>query len=272
MRKLAFLLAYGLSCNAQTDPVPRSFAGAPSFELASIKPSPPPNVNITKVGCSGGPGSADPIMILCENMPLSALVMKAYGMQPYQLSEKTPSWLMSPFDMVAKVPPNTSGEQVLVMWRNLLAERFKLTVHHENKDVPVYALVIAKGESKLIGVTTDGPMPAGHGPGTKSRGVLAPAKGCDRHVSSDDMEIASLVHGLSVSLQRPVINDTGLTGRYKIELQWLKEDASTSDPESFFCPTIFEAVKEQLGLQLEPRKRQIEILVIDHAEKMPTEN
>ena len=113
-----------------------------AFEVASVKPSPPHTGNLTKMGCSGGPGTSDPGTILCENLVLSSLVMKLYGVQPYQLS--APTSLMSLYDIVAKVPANTSAEQVNVMWRNLLAERFQLKVHRESKEMPVYALVVAR--------------------------------------------------------------------------------------------------------------------------------
>ena len=94
--------------------------------------------------------------------------------------------------------------------------------------------------------------------------------GYSRYAS--DLDIAAFVRSLSISMARAVIDETGLKGRYKIELEYEKEDLSTSDPEGSACPTIFAAMKDQLGLELLPRNGSIEMLVIDHFEKVPTEN
>ncbi|MGB7762714.1 MAG: TIGR03435 family protein [Bryobacteraceae bacterium] len=134
-----------------------SFAGAilaqkpadsPAFEVASVKAAAPPAPGRLMVGMRGGPGTPDPGQVTFTNVTQRMLIARAYGVQDYQISG--PGWLESErYDIVAKVPKGATKEQFLVMIQNLLAERFKLTLHHETRELPQYTLVVAKNGPKL---------------------------------------------------------------------------------------------------------------------------
>src|SRR3954451_10262547 len=116
-------------------------AGQPTFEVASVKPAPPQSGHMFRIGMSGGPGTPDPGRINFENVSLKNVIMRAYNVKGYQISG--PSWLDSErFDITAKVPAGATKEQFQLMLQNLLAERFKLQLHRESKQMPVYALVV----------------------------------------------------------------------------------------------------------------------------------
>jgi len=123
-------------------------AESPTFEVASVKPAPPPTGMGMRVMMRGGPGSADPGQITYSNVSLKGILTTAYGVKGYQING--PKWLDSErFDIVAKIPKGATKEQFQLMLQNLLAERFKLTLHHETKELPMYALVVGKGGPKL---------------------------------------------------------------------------------------------------------------------------
>lgn len=174
------------------------------------------------------------------------------------------------------------------MMRNLLAERFKLMVHHEQKETPVYYLVIAKNGPKLkesvphdaaeepaAAIDPSQPLkrdkegapviPPGSGI------TMAMANGHGRLRLDDDttLKFAELIGG---PLQRPVIDGTGLKGKYDFMLSWVPEQRGGGTPESDSGPTLQDAIKAQLGLRLESKKALVDVLVIDSAEKVPTGN
>jgi uncharacterized protein (TIGR03435 family) len=136
--------------------------------------------------------------------------------------------------------------------RQLLEQRFKLAVHREPKEVPGYALVAAKGGPKLH---------PGAG-ASASGGIIYPGG-----IRGPKWTMASFAAALSSPVGRPVIDQTGIQGDYEIEVAYAR-DGDTDSP----LPSVFTALQEQLGLKLEPRRVPIEILVIDHAEKVPAEN
>lgn len=265
------------------------------FEVASIKPSPPPEGRGIRVSCTGGPGSKDPTLFTCENMSLNNLVCNAYEIAYYQLS--APDWgMQTRFHVNARVPAGATKEQFRLMLQKLLADRFKLVVHHETKDFQKYELVVAKGGPKL--------KPAAPPPAPKDDAApsSAPAERTGPHLDKDgypavgsDRPGMAIMNGRArmyqpgVTMDRmagmlagqtgsPVTNATGLDGKYDISLYWqggggMRASASADGAaESEPGPTIFEAIQQQLGLKLESRKGPIDILVIDHAEKTPIEN
>jgi uncharacterized protein (TIGR03435 family) len=164
----------------------------PAFEVASIKPAVPQPPGRFWTGGRGGPGSADPGQATFMNVTQRFLLSKAYGVQDYQISG--PGWLDSEhYDIVAKVPKGATKEQFAMMIQNLLAERFNLTLHHETKELPRYALVVAKNGPKLKeaapppaadaatakdgAAPPDGGPPPGGGPGAgPPPGALGPAR------------------------------------------------------------------------------------------------
>ena len=186
-------------------------------------------------------------------------------MKRYQIAG--PAWLENVgFSIVAKVPSDATKEQVLVMLVNLLVERFHLAYHRENRDIPVYALIVAKNGPKLS---------LAHNDPDDGGGSIGGWKGNVRWQATNQTA-SDIASTLTFYLDRPVIDQTGLTDRYDFTLIWTPEhpyigparpDAEPAEP----APTIFAAVQE-LGLKLDARKSPYEMIVIDRIEKTPLEN
>ena len=258
-----------------------------TFEVASIKPANPDAMGI-RINFVPGGG------LRAENVRLRQLIEFAYQVHPFQISGG-PGWMNSQgFDVLAKAPEPAEatdlrkltdaqrdrlGEQIRQRLQALLAERFQLTIHRETKEMPVYALVVAKNGPKLKESADpergDQQMRAGRG-----------------ELSATTMKIQALASHLSRVTGRPVLDNTGLKGTYDFKLEWTPEPGGPGggpfagspgagrlaeekaagigapDPTG---PSIFTALQEQLGLKLESQKGPVEILVIDRAEK-PSEN
>ena len=248
-------------------------ATAPAFEVASVKPAPPPTAGKFMVQMGGDPGMVD-----YKNVSLKSVIARAYEMKEYQVSG--PEWLDSArFDILAKTPPNTPREQVPAMLRNLLAERFQLTAHIEQKVVPAYALLVGKTGFKLKPV--DG----------EAEGRIRMTIGPRGRQMSGPTTIADLAGSLAQIMDRPVTDLTEIKGTYNIELEWVPDEregggilakmkamaeaASTDphgDPAGPNGLTLFGALQEKLGLRLESRKSPVDIVVVDSARQAPTEN
>src|SRR5437868_2950308 len=113
----------------------------PTFEVASIKPSAPITDGRIMTRIRGGPGTPDPGQFTCTNVTIKLLMINAYNVKGYQIAG--PDWMDSErFDITAKISPDTTKEQFQQMLQNLLKERFHLTLHHQNKEMPMYALVV----------------------------------------------------------------------------------------------------------------------------------
>jgi uncharacterized protein (TIGR03435 family) len=217
-----------------------------------------------------------------------------------------PNWLDSVrFDIVAKVPEGATKEQAKVMLQNLLAERFKLTLHRETKELPVYALVVGAKGPKLKDSTPTDTAPAPDSAVRPSlRGMKLGPDGCpDMQQMSGGragafmimtpngecmISKAETMDGLAAQLSngfdRPVIDQTGLKGRYDFKLRYdpssmpggrggpkdAMDPAPAADGDSTLG--IFTALQEQLGLKLEPTKGPVDLLVIDHIQKTPAQN
>jgi uncharacterized protein (TIGR03435 family) len=199
-------------------------------------------------------------------------------MKDYQVSGL--EWLDSArFDVVAKIPPNTPPGQVPLMLQNLLAERFKLTAHREQKVMPVYAMVVGKNGPKLKPVEGE--------PGGRMRMSIGPR---GRQMSGPTT-MSALAGGLSQMLDRPVVDLTELKGTYDIDLEWVPDEregggmmakmkalaeAASVDPHGDpLGPnglSLFGALQEKLGLRMEARKSPVDIVVVDSAQQVPTEN
>ncbi len=228
-----------------------------SFEVVSIKPSAP--------DAQGSSISRNPHgRFSTKNVTLRALIGMAWSVREFQV-EVAPKWFDSDGFDIAAVPANYSengqrtvgGAEMNTMIRGLLADRFKLAAHRETKEGPVYFLVVGKAGSKMHelppDVANNGVM-TGHG---KIRG--------------NRVLMSVLAKTLSSQLSRTVIDKTGLTGEYDVNLEWNPDLTAPENGIAPEGPSIFTAVQEQLGLKLEPGKGPVEVLVIDHAEK-PTEN
>ena len=157
------------------------------------------------------------------------------------------------------------------MMQAMLAERFKLTVHHEQKELGKYDLVIAKGGVKLQPPTDVEGAPKGGDGNPQPKGSMMVRNG---QLTGEGIPVSNLATFLAQMLHKQVVDKTGLTGNYDMSLKWQPEDQS---PESHDAtggeqaPSIFTAVQEQLGLKLEPTKRLVDTVVVDHVE-MPSEN
>jgi uncharacterized protein (TIGR03435 family) len=222
------------------------------------------------------------------NISLKMLLQAAYGIRE-DLISGAPSWADSArYDIDAKVAgpdvdtlKKLSPEQRRSMLQPMLAERFKLVVHTETKQLPVYELVVAKGGSKLKEATPGDTYANGiKGPdGVGRGGMMRVGPG---QLTAQGVPMSSMVNMLSQQLHHTVIDKTGLTGKYDLELNWTPDQGSDpmfkgadssqhdSAPDSS-GPSIFTALQEQLGLKLQSTKGPVETLVIDHVE-MPSEN
>jgi uncharacterized protein (TIGR03435 family) len=177
--------------------------------------------------------------------------------------ENVPGWLDTDrFDIVAKADmegtPNNA--QVRVMLQKLLADRLNLRVHLEKKEAAIYALTVQSSGPKLTRSTSDpnGPAPGGM---TRQPGHW--------HVTALNVNMETFAGGLQGILDQPVMDRTGLSGRFDITLDWAPDESAFDSAAAF--PDLFTALKDQLGLKLESTKGLVDILVIDHIEK-PSEN
>lgn len=168
---LKALIRIGLAVLPAAAVLAQAAADKLTFEVASVKPAAPPTPGRMQIMMRGGPGTSDPGQATFSNVTQRMLLAKAYGVQDYQISG--PGWLDSErYEIVAKVPKGTTEEQFKVMLQNLLADRFKLTLHHETKDLPRYELVVAKNGPKLKEAAA-----ALAGDGTAGSGDAGPAGG-----------------------------------------------------------------------------------------------
>ena len=229
------------------------------FDVATVKLSPPPSGNSININLGGTRnGRLD-----LANATLSDCVKFAYGIvSDAQLAG--PDWMngqgVPRFDIVGQAPADTPREQLLLMLQTLLADRLKLAVHHEQRNLSHLALVTGKSGPKMREVSVDPTKPA------RNSGVRG-------HIAGSAMSMQVLATLLSRFERETVVDMTGLNGLFEVNLEWTPDKdpgAVTDAVES--RPTLFTAVQEQLGLRLESRKGPVEVLVIDHAEKTPKEN
>ncbi len=220
------------------------------------------------------------------------LLAVAYGLGWDQISG--PSWLGNEYYAVdAKVPPGTTKEQLKLMWQSLLAERFNLKIHFTTKDVSAYELSVAKNGPKL---RKSGDFPAQQEPGFPVLGPnsrhgmsMAPPRNVRQTFRSFSM--TELCQELSWTVseegqsgwlgyfsQGRVIDKTGLDGTYDFTLEFAGRYQSGAYPPPLpdgqvdTAPTLFDALQQQLGLKLEAIKAKVDALIVDHVDRVPTEN
>jgi uncharacterized protein (TIGR03435 family) len=205
--------------------------------------------------------------IAFTNLQLQNLIMLAYGVGRGQVSapKSLESALANRYDLVAKVSQHVEKEQIQQMLQRLLAERFQIALHRESKSMPVYALVVAGGGTKMKQVPDDGQESGCDRSFAQTPGVSLAA---DCHCMRPGDIAAALTAYAPGYLGWPVVDQTGLSGLYDFRLEWItraESDAGSSGP------TIFAAL-DLLGLKLEKRRQTLEVIVIDHAEKRPVDN
>jgi len=270
----------------------------PSFEVASIKPD-HSGASFIRIG---GP---DTSRWTATNISTRMLITFAYNMRDFQVSGG-PSWINSDkLDIDAKVEDSLAREmqklsreqqqdQMRLMMQSLLADRFKLSVSHDTKQLPVYSLVVAKGGPKLKEVpppaaqVSPGPPPAVPPPGGANPPPVPPGmfrmmigRGGVSTLTASASPISNLVMMLSQQLGRQLVDQTGLKGTYDFTLQWTSDiglgggplpvapdSAGTNDTGG---TSIFTALQDQLGLRLKSTKGPVDTIVIEHIEE-PSEN
>jgi uncharacterized protein (TIGR03435 family) len=230
-------------------------ARAQSFEAASVKVPPVASGDLYNINLGTIKGDT----VTLANASLADCIRFAYGLTS-DLQLSGPDWIKSKevrYDIIAKTAPGTTREQALRMMQALLAERFRLVFHREQRVLAYYALVVAKGGSKMPAAND---IPAS---------VPAGAQGQLR-IISNRMPMFTVATLLSRYMRAFVVDETGLTGTFEVKLIWTPDDRPVPDDER--GPSVFTAVQEQLGLRLAPQKGPREVLVVDSAEKTPTEN
>jgi uncharacterized protein (TIGR03435 family) len=262
------------------------YAQSTSFEVASLKRVDPGEIErlaaaersgqdiSMRVGWWGGPGTNDPELFTAGNVSLSRLITRAYDLNANQLT--APEWAgIERYNLRAKLRLGVTEEQFRLMLQNLLAERVRLQVHWETKETPSFDLVVAKAGPKFKeAASTPSPaarFPEGYPdlpPGEETTGITQRGRAVFRAHGEAMERIADL---LSAYLRFPVKDATGLRGKYDFALYWV-QNPNVLPPEADTGPTLSEALQEQLGLKLETSRGSIRILVIDHAEKIPTDN
>jgi len=253
-------------------------AMAPVFEVASIKPSKSGDVGFTM-------GWFSPDQYTATGTTLQMLMLEAYGVEDHLISGG-PNWFNSDkFDIEAKVDSSAAGQLHRLsydqfklenrrMLQALLANLFQLTLHRETKELPLYALVIAKYGPKLQEAKPGDTYPNGikdtYGKGHGD--VMSIRRG---QLTGQGIPMADLVQELSQQLGHIVLDKTGLTGKYDFTLQWMSDtnqaptgsqQRTDNSPPPDSGLSLFTAIREQLGLKLEQQKGPVEVLVIDHAE------
>jgi uncharacterized protein (TIGR03435 family) len=229
-----------------------------AFEAVSIKPSP-----VSDEGREPGMRKENFGGIDYKYMAVSSLIQKAYGIKDYQLILRR-GYRQREWHIVARSPANSRVEDVPLMLRSLLAERFHLAFHRETKEMPVYELVVAKGGSRLKEVDP----PGGGLGGTRT------AEGMVRW--NGKTPLATLVRALTSELRMPVIDKTGIQGIFDLDFEYAPP--ATGNPSngaptaSLPGPTISDAMEKALGLKLQARKDPVQILVVDRLEETPTAN
>ena len=238
------------------------------FEVVTIKP-------LERPMRSGLRGQGDPRTLNYPSAPLRFLIRQAYGVADYQI--KAPAWIDTQYyDVVAKIPEGASPKQGPAMLQTMLAARLGLKTHRESQMEPAYALIVGKNGPKLT--KFDAAARGSDGKPVPSMSFRPPG-----HFEYHGLTLPMVAQSLSMSLGRPVIDRTGIEGTFDIvmdvdpvDLEGMRKSAAAlglapSSRENSAAPSIFTVIQE-FGLKLESRKESVQHLIVDHVEKMPTEN
>jgi len=268
----------------------------PEFEVASVKRLPQDAGQPKRLV---GAGRSDPGRVSYPGATLRSVLSRAYGVHPDQVFG--PDWISTEtYSIEAKVPAGATAGLVNLMLQNLLAERFKLTLHHEMRNIERYELSVASGGPKLQAPAAAAPAAAANPtPGDATGPVPTDKDGCPilppgQHATvttlgnvrcgsfrmasvSDLVESLRLFQGLDDKAGGPanVVDRTGIDGQFDFTLRFAKAplpgaEGEASDPTG--SPFLAAALEKQLGLKLVKKKGPLEVLVIDHADRVPTEN
>ncbi|MDE3198539.1 MAG: TIGR03435 family protein [Acidobacteriota bacterium] len=229
-----------------------------AFEVASIKPATPIEFGRTSVRRSVTKENGVRGHLNYQGISLLDLIADAYRLQHRQISG--PDWLSSRrFDILATIPAALNNNQIPEMLALLLQDRFHLKTHEEMEKEQVYRLVVAK----LVN-TNPNLRKADKETGISGRSTKATQQ-IDARTT-----LVNFAEYLSEKLSSPVIDQTGLTGAYSIHLEWTPDTVASPGVDA--GPSLFTAVREQLGLRLRAGKMSVKLLVVDRVEKDPDAN
>jgi uncharacterized protein (TIGR03435 family) len=238
--------------NGATKPLMMAKDADPDWNVVSVKPS-DPNAKRVRIDIEGR-------HVVVENEPVWMMLRLAYGVQASQIVG-VPEWVKTErwdADGVPDLDGQPDVKQLQSMVRKLLAERFGLKLHHEQREMPVFALTVTKGGPKLMIKSTGDPN------GLPNRDARPGDGGWRNKFTNTSMPDLALM--LMLYVDRPVVDKTGLQGRYDFQLGWTADETQATT-DSSLPPGLFTAIQEQLGLKLEPVKAMADVLVIDKVER-----
>jgi len=238
----------------------------PEFEVASVKPNVSGSTNFLMRPPAHGRFTA-------TNVPLKLLIALAYQVRPSEISGG-PAWIVSDkYDVNGKAADsNVNADQSRFMLQRMLEDRFKLMVHRETKEMPVYVLLPAKNGLKVQAAKEGSCVESSNSPRTSTSppicgSIILMTNG----IAGRKMSMAQLANSLSGIVGPPVIDKTGYAGYFDFQLEFSREltavQANVATPADTSEPSIFTALQEQLGMKLEATKGPVEVLVIDRAER-----
>jgi uncharacterized protein (TIGR03435 family) len=221
-------------------------AQQPEFESASVKPASPMKGNSYTIQMGGDSSVQNFTNVIFEN-----LLEHAYSVKRYQVIG--PDWIdTATFDIVARMPAGATEKQVPIMLQKLLVDRFHLKAHRQTKDLPVYLLTVAKGGVKAH--PADPKDAAGMRESSVGTGSV--------DLPGRNMTTEALVEVLSHVVDRPLVDRTGLAEEFAFKMRWHSGDELS----------LFDAIRQNLGLKVDSGKAPIEVLVIEHVDRVPVEN
>lgn len=251
----------------------QSAQASKSFEVASAKRLLQPSATVST---AGGPGTSDPGRWVRSNVTLLSLLTEAFQIQGHAIVG--PDWLRSNrYEIVARVPAGASRDDIPSMLQQLITERFGLTFHREQREMPGYALVTSGGAPKLKpAAATPAPIPGRGGFPGIPEGIAPGAIKIDsvdtlRRFAAGAMSMSEFANYLAGLTNFPVTDLTQLQGKYDIILYYEKPTAIRPDaPDNGL--DLMSALREQLGVELRTRKTRVDLLMIDHIEQTPVAN
>ncbi len=260
---------------------------APRFAVASIKRN--PSREQLSMAVPMGVGYRPGGRMTAGNAPLAMLIQRAYSVHDFQVVGG-PSWIHTDgYDIEAKPETNTDQKRMWLMLRTLMADRFKLSMHHETRSLPVFDLEAVKGGPKLAAPTGGACAEVLTGPPERGQHAAPPCgpgllkSGTGLSMEGISVSMPALAKMLSSLLGREVIDKTGFTGRFALHLDFAMDDtldglpnpeapdASGQRAAAATGPSLRTALQEQLGLRLQASTGPVDVLAIDHVER-PTEN
>jgi uncharacterized protein (TIGR03435 family) len=254
-----------------------SAAAAQTFEVASVKPAAPYKGGPIHIAVTGGAGTDTPTRLTFSNATLALILRETFGLTDSQ-EVIGPDWMnIDMFDIEARLPPGTTKAAQQTMLQNLLAERFHMVWHREQRTLPAYILLAPKGKHRL---------PGPHNPAATPTHKDRATPGA-RTLTCDNCTVKEFIRWLGKPEGRLVFDETGLTGNYDFALTWEPNygvckgctvgggglGAPPPPPPPDQAPPVLSvAIDQQLGLKLERRPRPVDVLVLDHIDRTPSAN